>query len=108
MLILIPIPAPHVFIYAAAVQLLRPALGAKAPTITDLIVTEMANRRPQTIAEEYLDFNGYPPLGMCRRKLAEQRRAAVNAKAGRKATAGPRVAQRALHGPATQHVPGRN
>lgn len=108
MFILMPIPVSQVFIYATAVRLLRPALGAKVPTIADLIAMEMTNRRPQTIAEEYLEFNGYPPLQMCRRKLAEQRRAAGNAKAGRNATAGPCVVRRALRRPAAQGDPGRN
>lgn len=106
MFVLLPIHVTHVACYAAALQLLRRALGAKAPSLPDLIAMEMTNRRPRTIAEEYLDFKGYPPLRVCRQRLAEQRQTA--AKPSRGATTKSRTPARVIARPLAPDDPGRN
>ncbi len=103
MFVFIPIPASRLLVYVAAHQLLRPVLGAKCPTISDLIAMELTNRRAKTIAEEYLDLNGYLSLNTYRRKLTESRRAKAKTKSIRVL-----LTRRAARRPLVQGEPGRN
>lgn len=104
MFMLTPIPLPQALCYYAAAQLLRPLLGAKAPTVTDLITLELANRRAKSIAEEYLESHGYPTLRVCQRKLAGKRTPAAVARPHRT----PRAALRVSRRPLARVDPGRN
>ncbi|MEN9402565.1 MAG: hypothetical protein RL091_1268 [Verrucomicrobiota bacterium] len=104
MFMLTSIPLPQALCYYAAAQLLRPLLGAKAPTVTDLITMELTNRRAKSIAEEYLESHGYPTLRVCQRKLAGKRTPAVVARSRRAS----RTALRVLHRPLAQGDPARN
>ena len=104
MFILTPIPLPQALCYCAAAQLLRPLLGAKAPTVTDLITMELTNRRAKSIAEEYLESRGHPTLRVCQCKLAGKRTSATAARPHRPSRAALRVSRR----PLAQVEPGRN
>lgn len=96
MFMLTSIPLPQALCYYAAALLLRPLLGAKAPTVTDLITRELTNRRAKSIAEEYLESRGYPTLRVCQRKLTGKRTSAVVARPHRTSRAALRVSRRSL------------
>ena len=103
MVILIPVPLPRIVIYAAAYDLLHPILGAKTPSVADLVSFEMSRRRPVSIAEEFLEHHGYPTLRTGRHKQGAKR-AAPKGKTGRV----PVLATRALRRPLAQGDPSRN
>lgn len=73
MFVYIPVPLELFLVYAAAARLLRRALGAEAPAVTDLLSQEFTHRRAKSIAEEYLELHGRPTLRTCRRALAKNR-----------------------------------
>jgi hypothetical protein len=65
---LLPVQLALIKPYTDAADLLRPILKEEAPTAAELVATGMTNRRAEAIAEEYLEFNGYPTLATCRRR----------------------------------------
>lgn len=74
MFVLVPIPLPLLMPFEAAEKILRPVLGSEAPTVAQLIAHQIGNRHVDCIVEEFLEFNGYPSLATCRRKVAGKRR----------------------------------
>lgn len=73
MLVFVPVRQELVEVYISAADLLQRALGAKAPDVTMLLEREFTQRRPQSIAEEYLELHGYPTLRTCLKRAARRK-----------------------------------
>lgn len=101
MLVLVPIPLPLLVPFVVAEKTLRPVLGREAPSMAKLIAHQIGNRQVDCIVEEFLEFNGYPSLATCRRKLAGKRRAKGKSQS-------PSAVRRALTRPLAQGDPSRN
>lgn len=108
MFVLLPVTITQLICYAEAAEILRLELGRKAPKLARLMAMEITNRRAKTIAEEFLEFNGYPNLRRCGGKQITSPRETGKPTKRRISSVGRQLARSTLPRSAFPSDPSRN
>ena len=99
----VPFPLKDHRTFVSATRILGRVMGKKAPSTLTLIQHNLTGRDPEGIAEDYLDFIGWPD-GQTSRAAPKDRKSAT-AKSKRPLAAPMRLLLLRLHAPVE---PGRN